>query len=350
MIYRRPHSTIRKKLGGNQMKAHLPLRALVVAAIALGLGPFSTSVLAQEKPSDFPRRPISLVVVYPAGGAVDVTARTVADLNEKHNGTQFRVENRVGGAGIVGHTYIAKQASPDGYTIGVIANPFMFTDVLLRDASFNIDDFDPITTISFDPVVWLVRSGSEIGDKSLPEIIEHAKASTLQVGMNPNSMFLFVSEFLAEQQGVKFNFIPFDGGRQGVTALLAGDIDATAAFYSEVEQFVRNGDLRAVAVTGDERHQGLPDTPTFAELGIPMVGQTWGATRFLALPKGVPEDRKAWLAKEFLATLTGPDAPEAFQTANLRLTPADEAATKASYQQTFDDLRKFLISSGRLAE
>ncbi len=332
------------------MATNLARRGVIAAALALGLTAPALPVMSQEKPSDFPRRPISLVVVYPAGGAVDVTARTAADLTEKHNGTQFRVENRVGGAGIVGHTYIAKQAAADGYTVGVIANPFMFTDVLLRDASFTIDEFDPIATISFDPVIWLVRSDSEIGDKSLPEIMEIARTETLQVGMNPNSMFLFVSEFLAEQQGVEFNFIPFDGGRQGVTALLAGDIDATAAFYSEIEQFVRNGDLRAVAVTGDERHPGLPDTPTFAEMDIPMVGQTWGATRFLALPVGVPEDRRAWLASEFLATLTGPDAPEAFQAANLRLTPLGDAETKANYQQTFEQLRSFLVSSGRLSE
>ncbi|PMR74770.1 tripartite tricarboxylate transporter substrate binding protein [Billgrantia endophytica] len=334
------------------MTPSLPFRKLFFAALALGLSTIAEPMiaLAQEKPSDFPRRPVSLVVMYPAGGAVDVTARTVADLTEQHNGTQFRVENRVGGAGIVGHTYLAKQAQADGYTIGVIANPFMFTDVLLRDASFGIDEFEPIATISFDPVIWLVRSESDIGDKTLPEIVEHAKEHTLQVGMNPNSMFLFVSEFLAEQEGVEFNFIPFDGGRQGVTALLAGDVDATAAFFSEVEQFVRNGDLRAVAVTGDERHPGLPDTPTFAELDIPMVGQTWGATRFLALPTGVPEDRKAWLANEFLATLSTPEATEAFQAASLRLTPADEAATKESYAQTFEELREFLISSGRLSE
>mgnify|MGYP002040154110 FL=1 len=220
--------------------------------------------------------------------------------------------------------------------------------MLLRDASFDIGEFDPIATISFDPVVWLVRTDSDIGGMELPQIMEHAKTNRLQVGMNPNSMFLFVSEYLADQQGVEFNFVPFDGGRQGVTALLAGDVDATAAFYSEIEQFVRNGDLRAVAVTGDARHPGLPDTPTFPELGVPMTGQTWGATRFLAVPNDTPEDRRNWLAAEFLATLQSDAAGPAFEAANLRLTPADEAATKASYQKTFEELKTFLTSTGRL--
>jgi len=326
----------------------LRLLRLMAYSLALGFAGCLAPAAAQEKPSDFPRRPISLVVAYPAGGAVDITARTLADLAEKRTGVQFRVENRVGGAGIVAHTYLAKQASADGYTIGVIANPFMFTDVLLRGASFDIGDFDPIVTISFDPVVWVVRTASELGDKPFPEIMEYAKSHTLQVGMNPNSIFLFVSEYLASQQGVEFNFVPFDGGKQGVTALLAGDIDATAAFFSEIDQFVRSGDLRAVAVTGDKRHPGLPNTPTFSELGIPMVGQTWGATRFLALPKGVSEDRKAWLAKEFLETLTTPEAKSAFQAAGLTLTPSDEATTKANYAQSFEELKKFLASTGRL--
>ena len=79
-----------------------------------------------------------------------------------------------------------------------------------------------------------------------------------------------------------------------------------------------------------------------------MTGQTWGATRFLAVPNDTPEDRRNWLAAEFLATLQSDAAGPAFEAANLRLTPADEAATKASYQKTFEELKTFLTSTGRL--
>lgn len=320
------------------------LSAVLVATLAGGI----TTLSAQEKPADFPQRPINLTVMYPAGGAVDVTARTFAEVAGQMLGHDFRVENRLGGAGIVGHTHLAKTARPDGYTVGVIANPFMFTDILLRNAEFTIDEFEPLATISFDPVIWLVNAKSDIGEQSFEEIMATAKERTLQVGMNPDSMFLFVSEFIEQAQDVEFNFIPFDGGRQGVIALLAGDIDATAAFYTEVEQYIENGDLKAVAVTGDERHPRLPDTPTLAELGVPAGGQTWGATRFFTVHPDTPEDRKAYLEAAFLEALQSEEMAAAFEEAGLTLTPADAEQTQERYRQTFEDLQSFLRSTGRI--
>lgn len=297
---------------------------------------------AQEKPADFPRRPISLVVMYPAGGAVDVTARTVAQLSGDAMDAEFRVENRVGGNGMVGHTYLAKEAPADGYTVGVVANPFMFTDILARNAPFSIDEFDPIATISFDPVIWVVNAKSDLGALDFEQIIEEAKQRPLQVGMNPNSMFLFVSEFIENARGVEFNYIPFDGGREGVVSLLAGDLDATAAFYSEIEQYVRNGDLKAVAVTGDVRHPQLPDVPTFVEAGVPVGGQAWGATRILTLPPGAPDDVRAWLSNSFVDVLNSDAAKQAFEEAGLTLTPADAETTAANYAANFEALQTFL--------
>ncbi|WP_185961176.1 tripartite tricarboxylate transporter substrate binding protein [Telmatospirillum sp. J64-1] len=317
------------------------------AAFVLSLAIGMSSGVAQEKPKDFPVRPINLVVMYPAGGAVDVTARTFADIAKPQLGHDFRVENRVGGAGMVGHTYLAKGAAADGYTIGVIANPFLFTDILLRDASFTVDEFEPIASISFDPVIWVVNAKSDIGSMDFDGIIEYAGQNTLQVGMNPNSVFLFVSEFIERSRNVKFNFIPFDGGRAGVTALLAGDIDATAAFYSEIEQYVRNGDLKPVAVTGENRHPMLPDTPTLNEVGVPAGGQAWGATRFFALPKGVPEDRKRYLEQALLQVLESDAAKDAFTKAGLTLTPADAQTSQENYRQTFEVLKEFLDTAGR---
>ena len=320
---------------------------LTGVALIVGLG-FGLPAAAQDQPADFPQRPIDLIVMYPAGGAVDVTARTFAQVAEEELGISFRVENRVGGAGMVGHTYLAHDAAADGYTVGVIANPFMFTDILLRDGPFTADDFDPIVTVSFDPVVWVVNAESEIGDMGFDEIMDYAADHTLQVGMNPNSMFLFVSEFIERARGVTFDFIPFDGGRQGVIALLAGDVDATATFYTEIEQYIDNGDLVPIAVTGDSRHPMLPDTPTFSELGVAAGGQTWGATRFFALPVGVPEDRRAYLAQAFLNVLESDALAAAFDEAGLTLTPAGLEATQANYADTFQALQDSLEETGRL--
>ena len=147
--------------------------ALVAAAIT------GAAVVAQaaDKPANYPMRPVSLVVVYPAGGGMDVAARTLASVAEEELGHEFRVENRTGGGGVVGHTYLAKEARPDGYTIGVVANPFLFSDFLAKGGQFDQSDFKPIAGINFDPVVWVVRADSPLGDMSFEQIIEKAKTS-----------------------------------------------------------------------------------------------------------------------------------------------------------------------------
>lgn len=325
------------------------LRRLSLALVTTG-ALMATQVNAQEKPADFPQRPINLVVMYPAGGAVDVTARTFAQLAEEKMGVSIRVENRVGGAGMVGHTSLAKNTEADGYTVGVVANPFLYTDILLKDAPFTIEEFEPINEISFDPVVWVVNASSDIGSMSFDEIVEHAKGTELQVGMNPNSVFLFVSEFIERAKDLDFNFIPFDGGKQGVVALLAGDVDATASFYSEIGQYVQSGDLKPVAVSGDNRHPLLPETPTLSELGVPAGGQAWGATRIFTLPPGVPEDRKAYLESAFLEVLESDEAKTAFEAAGLTLTPAGAQTAQEQYQESYDTLKAFLTETGRVTQ
>lgn len=328
------------------MKA-LSIRSLVVAAtIAFG----SAGALAEDlaKPADFPQRPINLVVMYPAGGGVDVTARTFARVAEGILGQEFRVENRVGGVGMVGHSYLAHSARPDGYTIGVIANPFLFTDILIRDASFGPEHFDPLAFITFEPVVWTVRVDSEIGAMSFAEIAEHAKTTRLQVGMSPNSMFEFVSQFVEEAEGVEFNYVPFDGGKAGVAALLAGDIDVTSAFYSEIDQYVQTGMLRPVGVTGNNRYRLLPDIPTLIEHGVEAADQTWGAARFFILPPGVPEDRRDYLEAAIMKVLESEEAEQAFGEVGLVLAPAGTEETRRNYHATYEAMHDFLERSGRL--
>jgi tripartite-type tricarboxylate transporter receptor subunit TctC len=311
---------------------------------------FATGLSAQEKPDDFPNRPLNIVVMYPAGGGMDVTARTFAKVAEQKMDAEIRVENRVGGGGMVGHTSMAKDTDPDGYTIALVANPFLYTDIILRDAPFTIDEFEPLVGVNFDPVVLTVNANSEIGDMSMDEILEHGKTDTLQAGINPNSVFQFVMEFVQSTKDVEFNFIPFDGGKAGVVSLLAGDIDITTAFYSEIAQYVESGDLRAVAVSGDNRHPLMPDVPTLMELGVPVGGQAWGVSRLFTLPPGTPEDRRAWLAAEFLAAMDTPEMAEAFKEAGLLLQPVPEAETKEQFVESFTALKDFLVETGRIEQ
>lgn len=313
--------------------------AWAVAALAA-----SSMAWAADKPENFPTRPISLVVVYPAGGGMDVTARTLASVAEEQLGHEFRVENHTGGGGIVGHSYLAHEARPDGHTLGVVANPFLFLDFLAKDGNFDQTDFEPIVGINFDPVVWVVRTKSDLGDKSFDEIIETAKAEPgkLTVGVMPNNVFAFVTKIVADAKGVEFQEVPFQGGQPGVTALLRGDIDITNAFYAEVEQYIKNGDLKPVLVSNTERLSFLPDTPAMTELGIDIPGGTWGASRFVTVPPATPEDVKAYLADALYSVLTSDAAADAFAGVGMTLSPTPRAEIAQSYEASYEALSKFL--------
>src|SRR5437588_10988622 len=107
------------------------LSAVLLATPAAAQGGDAKADLAKLKPKDFPTQPIEYTVVYPAGGGMDVTARLLAKYVEKWSDHRIIVNNRTGGAGMVGHAYLATQAKPDGYTVGIIAN-LMWGDAMLR--------------------------------------------------------------------------------------------------------------------------------------------------------------------------------------------------------------------------
>ncbi|HUX25107.1 MAG TPA: tripartite tricarboxylate transporter substrate-binding protein, partial [Burkholderiales bacterium] len=163
-----------------------------VALCMLALGVASQPVeAAPAKPANYPDRPISFVVSYPPGGGMDITARTLAAQMERVTGYQFRVENRAGGGAIIGNSYMAKQAKPDGYTVGILANPTLFINILKQGAQFKKDDLEAVAGITFAPVAWFARTDSEFGKMDFKQIIDYAKKNPgkVKVGVIPNGSF-----------------------------------------------------------------------------------------------------------------------------------------------------------------
>ena len=124
--------------------------AVALALAAAVAAPAAAQDPKAVKPKDFPTQPIEYVVVYPAGGGMDVTARLLAKYVEKATGDKILVNNRTGGAGMVGHTYLATQAKPDGYTVGVLAN-LVWGDAMLRaQGKWAHTDLEPIGYLNTD--------------------------------------------------------------------------------------------------------------------------------------------------------------------------------------------------------
>ncbi len=307
------------------------LLAAVVAAPALAQdGP--------EPPEGYPTRPIELVVVYPAGGGMDTNARTIARVAEEMLDHEFRVANREGGGGLVGHTFLAREADADGYTIGVLAMGNLLTDMIVKGGEFTPEDFDPITFINFDPVVLITRG------ETLPELIEQARQDpgSVRVGITPNSATAIIADIIQEQEDVEFTMVPFQGGGPRITALLNGTIDMSTAYYAEGDQYYETGDLAPVAVANTVPYPVDPDIPLISDMGIDIPTNALGAARFVALPDGVPDDIRNYLAEAMLAVLESEMAAEMFAEQGLVLSPADPEQTAEIFEATAETLQQYM--------
>lgn len=319
------------------------------AALTFRCASAQTAPGGLKAPGNYPVRPIELIVPFPAGGGVDVTARLLAQESERMLHHSFRVQNRVGGAGLIGHTYLAKSAPADGYSVGVVANPFLVLDFLFRNGDFNQGNFSPLTGINYTPVSWVVRSDSPLGKQDFKGVIAAAKAKPgeIKIGVLPSTPFEFVTEIVERATGTKFLHVPFQGGGPAVTSLLGGNIDITNAFYDEVEQQVRAGQLKVLAVSNDVRYPVIPDVPTMNELGVPMPHNVWGATRLTLVPPATPEPIKAYLSAAFLDVLRDPATAEAYKKAGILLSPTDRAETEKVFASTVTTIQNFLKETGR---
>jgi len=317
--------------------------SLLAAVLAFAL---AAPVLAQQPPEGYPRRPIEMVVAYPAGGGMDVTARTLAQEAQRIMGHEFRVQNRTGGGGMVGHSWLAQNVAPDGYTVGVLANPFLALDIAVRGAPFKADQFLPIAGINFTPVLWVVKSDGPLGKLDFKQIVEQArqKPGELKVAIMPGNVFDFVASIVEKNAGARFTHVPFQGGRPGVTALLGGNVDIASAFYEEVEQYIKAGQVKAVAVSDSERFASLPDVPAMGEMGVKMDHGIWGASRFVTVPPATPQPIRDYLEQGFLKVMRDPAAIEKFRAAGITLEPTGHEATQKAYAASMRAIADFVAA------
>lgn len=250
--------------------------------------------LKSLQPKDYPKEPLEFVVVYPAGGGMDVTTRILAKYVEKWTGHKTIVTNKVGGGGMVGHTYLALQAPNDGHTVGVVAN-FFWDDAILRsEGKFDYTHLEPISFINYDPTTWIVRSDGPFRDKGLKDIVAmiKEKPGEVKVGATPLTFNEFIAEQLEAISGTgKFTKVPFQGGAPSITALLGGHIDISFGFLAEYRGHLDAGKVKPIGQANTERVSSLKDVPTFnEELGVNDI--VWLVWRYAAVPRGTPADRK----------------------------------------------------------
>lgn len=321
-------------------------RLLRVTALIAVLALLSLPTMAAWAPA----RPIEFTVVYPAGGGMDTTARILAKHSAKHFGADLVVVNREGGGGLIGHAYLAAQARPDGYTVGVLATTLV-SDILLNKAPFKIGDFKAIGYINETPITWVTRADSIYAKMTVKEIFEYAKANPgkINIGVIPNNGFEYTVIGAELNTNAKFTKVPFQGGAPGITALLGGHIDITCAYFSEFQGHLEAGTLKAVAVASEYRDPFLPNTPTFKESGID-VPTIFGAWRFLAVPTKTPDEITTYLENSLSKALRDSELIKAYKAVGIVVGEPymNAKETQARLLEIYNETAKFYKALGKI--
>jgi tripartite-type tricarboxylate transporter receptor subunit TctC len=227
--------------------------------------------------SAWPAKPIRMVIPGAAGGLFDTSVRQLGERVAPALGQPIVPDYRVGAGGLIGMQHLARSV-PDGYTFGVCSftqlavNPWMYP----KPAYDPIADFSPVTALFHSPVVLATRSSSTI--RSAESMLRTARArpggltyGTSGIGQPPHVLF----ELVEHRAAVHLVHVPYRGGPPAVMAALAGDIDLVFEGSAGIVQHVRAGSLRALAVTGEARIPALPEVPTFGEIGVSGVDNSW---------------------------------------------------------------------------
>lgn len=219
---------------------------------------------------NYPARPIRLIVPYPPGGNVDITARTIGPPLSDVLGQPVIVDNRPGGGGNLGANLVAKSA-PDGYTLlmgssgPVSINPIVFKDIPYDSTK----DFAPISTVHVVPLVLLASPKSTIA--SLQDLIARLKANPGKITMasaGTGTTNHFAIELFASMTGTRPLHIPYKGSGPALTELLGGQVETMVDQLTSSIGYIRDNRVKVLGVTGRRRSPALPNVPTLDEQGL----------------------------------------------------------------------------------
>lgn len=298
----------------------------VIARVLSGLALVCVAGLSAAQ--GYPDKPIRLIVPFPPGGGTDVLAREAALKVAKNTGWNIVTENRPGSGGNIGVDNVAKSA-PDGYSLvlgqtsNLAINPTLYAKLPYDPEK----DLTAIGLIADAPLVLVVPANSPL--KSFDDMIAAARAKPelLTYASSGNGTVAHLAAVqLQNAAGIKLTHIPYKGAAQASNDLIGGQIDMYLSSVPTLIGHIRNGKMRALAVTAAQRASDLPDVPTIAERGYPgFEAVTWFG---LAAPAGVPKEIVQRLNAEFNKALQTSDLSKKYQEQGARVltgTPEDFA-------------------------
>src|ERR1700710_1464275 len=271
-----------------------------VPALALLAG---TSAIAQ---TNYPDRPIKMIVPLAAASAVDVAARIVTQKMADNMGQQFVILNQPGASGLIGAEQVAR-AEPDGYTIGGF-NDRIMTIVPNLQSKMRwaiLKDFEPVSLVA--TVEWGLIANKATPYKTAADLIAAAKAAPGKIDYGsggPGSPQHLAMAMFASASGISLTHVPYKGATQAATDVAAGQIPVGFQGLGTVAALVRGGNVKLIGVTTEKRLPQFPEGPTVSESGLPgFLFNSWFA---ILAPAGTPKQIVARLNAEVLKALADP--------------------------------------------
>ena len=312
----------------------LRLASIMLAAALLA----ASAAVAQASDTEWPQRPIRLIVPFPAGASTDIIARIVGQKLSQGLGQQIVIENRAGASGNIGADAIAK-AAPDGYTIGLAtASTHAVAASLNPNLPYDpIKDFAPVAMLGSQPYVLVVHPA--LPARNLAELIALAKAKpgTLNYGSaGVASVAHLATALFASMAGIDITHVPYKSSAQSVTDMITGRLDMQFATIAPSLPNIQAGQLRALATSGKTRVAVLPQVPTVAEAGIAgYEAALWVA---VVAPAATPMTIIARLNRMVNEILNSTDGTEALIAQGMT---AEAGAQGTVTQRIRDDIAKW---------
>lgn len=283
----------------------LPVRALVAFGVVMALPAAANAQWA-------PTKPIRLLVPYAAGGAADITARTINDKLAIALGQAVVVDNRGGAGGVIG-TEMGAKAPPDGHTLVFGSDPPFTINPHLQKMPYDpLKDFEHVSLIANVPLL-LVTNPVKVPANSVSELVALARASpgkfTIASSGNGSSGHL-AAELLKHLAAINLVHVPYKGQAQAVTDVLGGQVDMTFSSIGPSIQHLKTSKLKALAISVPKRFSGLPDVPALAEAGLP--GYDLAVWLGVLYPAGTPKAAVERINMEIGRILEAPDVRARF--------------------------------------
>jgi tripartite-type tricarboxylate transporter receptor subunit TctC len=312
--------------------------AAAMMAIATALS-FAGAAQAQN----FPTKPVTLIVPWPAGGSTDLAMRAFAEAAQKHLGQPLVVENRAGASGTLGPAQMAATAKPDGYTVAQIPITVFRLPFMTRTTFDPAKDFTYIAGLTGYTFGIVVKSDSPW--KTFQEFAADAKANPGKINYGTpgaGTSLHITMEQIAKRQGIKWTHVPFKGNSEAMNALLGGHIHAVSD-SSGWAQLVNAGRFRLLVTWGAARTKNWPDVPTLRDIGIDMVSNSpFG----IAGPKGMEPAVVKILHDAFKKGLEEPSYAAAMAKLDQELFYLSSEDYRKFALQQIDEARRYIAELG----